>query len=328
MDSATQFLLGASVVGVTLGKTLGPRALLVGGLLGTLPDLDSLIPMDNAIDDMTYHRGFSHSLFVLTAISPAIAFALTRKIAKLRDQWWLTLLAVWLCLVTHPLLDSLTTYGTQLFWPFGTAPPVAFSSVFIIDPAYTLPLLFGVIAFWWRRAFRVMATTLTVSTLYLCIGMTGHMLVQARAEADPLFKGKSIHVQPAPFNILGWQVLGVDNKEFIAALTGIAPGCDLVPVRRGARIASPPAVAGLSPSTARLEWFTNGFYEYQVSGQKLIQRDMRIGFSPNFIFSFNVAEMKDGKFTGIIPKRHRLQASRSVAVGNLLQRLKDVVATC
>ena len=68
MDSITQFLLGASVASATLGTRLGARALLIGGVIGTLPDLDSFIPMGNAIDTMTYHRGFSHSVLVQTAV--------------------------------------------------------------------------------------------------------------------------------------------------------------------------------------------------------------------------------------------------------------------
>ncbi|MBO6510809.1 MAG: metal-dependent hydrolase, partial [Roseibium sp.] len=41
MDSITQFVLGAAVSTACLGKTLGPRkAALIGGVLGTVPDLD------------------------------------------------------------------------------------------------------------------------------------------------------------------------------------------------------------------------------------------------------------------------------------------------
>src|SRR5690606_16030031 len=57
-------------------------------------------------------------------------------------RWWL---ALWLALFTHPLLDTMTVYGTQLLQPFSDH-PYAVGSVFIIDPAYTLPLLLGVIA--------------------------------------------------------------------------------------------------------------------------------------------------------------------------------------
>ncbi|XOT98672.1 metal-dependent hydrolase, partial [Alcaligenes pakistanensis] len=43
-------------------------------------------------------------------------------------------------LITHPLLDAFTSYGTQLLWPLA-ATPATWSSIFIIDPLYTLPLL-------------------------------------------------------------------------------------------------------------------------------------------------------------------------------------------
>ena len=41
---------------------------------------------------------------------------------------------------THPLLDSCTTYGTQLFQPFSDY-RVAFNNVSVADPAYTVPFL-------------------------------------------------------------------------------------------------------------------------------------------------------------------------------------------
>ncbi len=334
MDSATQFILGASVAGVTLGRTLGPRALLVGGLLGTLPDLDSFIPMGNAIDNMTYHRGFSHSVFVLTAASPVIAALLTRTFQALKDKFAYTWFAVWLCLITHPMLDSLTTYGTQIFWPLGSSPPelapVAFPSVFIIDPIYTLILLAGVIAFWrWReRGLRVLTVALAAATVYLGIGAMGQMAVKARAESHPAFQGKSIHVQPTPFNILGWQILGVDETEYVSALTGIAPGCEVVPVTRGARAAQPPATEGLSSSAKRLEWFTDGFFSYRQEGDQLILSDLRIGFSPSFVFSFKVAEKIGGFLKAVVPERHRSDVPRTSQVGELLGRVAETLKTC
>ena len=334
MDSATQFVLGASVAGATLGRTLGPRALLIGGLLGTLPDLDSFIPMGNAIDNMTYHRGFSHSVFVLTAISPFIAGLLSRFVEGLKGRFGHTLLAVWLCLVTHPMLDSLTTYGTQILWPFGNAPPgpapVAFPSVFIIDPAYTLLLLTGLLFFWRKpeRGYRVLVGTLAAATVYLGVGMIGQVSVKARAESHPAFEGKAVHVQPTPFNIMGWQILGVDKKEFVSALTGIAPGCAIVPVNRGARDAEPPSGAQLPASAKRLEWFTGGFYSYREDGDSLILSDMRMGFSPRFVFSFKIAEKDGESFKGIEPQRSRDDTPRTAAVGALLGRVFDTLKTC
>ena len=44
-----------------------------------------------------------------------------------------------LAIITHPLLDAQTTWGTQLFWPFQWR--IAIENIFIIDPIYTLPFL-------------------------------------------------------------------------------------------------------------------------------------------------------------------------------------------
>ena len=75
MDSITQFALGASIGEAVLGRKIGNRAPVIGGLVATLPDLDSFIPWDDAIASMTYHRSATHSLFVLAALSPAYMLA-------------------------------------------------------------------------------------------------------------------------------------------------------------------------------------------------------------------------------------------------------------
>ena len=39
---------------------------------------------------------------------------------------------------THGLLDSCTSYGTQLFWPFSDV-RVAWDTMSIVDPLFTVP---------------------------------------------------------------------------------------------------------------------------------------------------------------------------------------------
>ncbi len=64
MDSLTQIILGAAVGEITLGRKIGNRALIWGGIGGTIPDLDVLANgfMDS-IDALAFHRSISHSLF-------------------------------------------------------------------------------------------------------------------------------------------------------------------------------------------------------------------------------------------------------------------------
>lgn len=56
--------------------------------------------------------------------------------ATWRDWYWLFFWSIF----THPLLDSCTTYGTQLFQPFSDY-RVAFNNISVADPFYTVPFL-------------------------------------------------------------------------------------------------------------------------------------------------------------------------------------------
>jgi len=145
MDSVTQILLGAAVGEAVLGRRVGRRALLWGGLCGLLPDLDVLIPYADAVKSFTFHRGFSHSIFVLTALTPIFVWLILKFHPTTRAYRWGWFKLVFLAFVTHILLDGLTVYGTQILWPLPT-PPVMWSAIFIIDPAYSIPLLVGVVA--------------------------------------------------------------------------------------------------------------------------------------------------------------------------------------
>ena len=58
-----------------------------------------------------------------------------------RQGWiWLFFLSI----VTHPILDCFTTFGTQLFSPFSNM-RVSWDNISVADPAYTIPLLLGVL---------------------------------------------------------------------------------------------------------------------------------------------------------------------------------------
>ena len=104
MDSLSQIALGAAVSVAVMGRrTAVWKAALWGAVAGTLPDLDVLIDHGDAIRNMVLHRGETHALFWLTLFSLPFAAGvawLSREWVLWR-RWWL---AMWLALVTHPLL--------------------------------------------------------------------------------------------------------------------------------------------------------------------------------------------------------------------------------
>jgi inner membrane protein len=148
LDSLTQAVLGAALQGAVLGRIQGRRSLFYGAALATLPDLDVLIRYADPVSQMTFHRGFSHSLFVLTGLALLMAWTLAwlgqRYWPHKGYRWPRLFLAFWLVLVTHPILDAFTVYGTQLLWPLQPTPQ-SWAAVFIIDPVYTVPLLLAVL---------------------------------------------------------------------------------------------------------------------------------------------------------------------------------------
>src|SRR5690606_14993479 len=173
MDSLTQILLGGAVAASVAPAGHRRAALLAGAALGTLPDLDSLpiaLLTDDPVALMTLHRGASHSLLVLPFVG-WLLWALFRRrggrVAEAPRRWFW---AIQLALLTHPLIDAFTVYGTQLFWPL-PAKPAMWSSLFIIDPLYTVWLLAACIAAWVLRervaARHALVAGLAVSSAYL-----------------------------------------------------------------------------------------------------------------------------------------------------------------
>ena len=135
---------GAAIGEATLGKKAKARAALVGGVVASLPDLDVFYPFANQVSAFTWHRGITHSLLVLALVAPLVAWLLNRTRITSRGTAREWRLLVFLALLTHPLLDAFTVYGTQLLWPI-PMPPVTWSTLFIIDPIVTLVLISGVV---------------------------------------------------------------------------------------------------------------------------------------------------------------------------------------
>ncbi|MEM9023767.1 MAG: metal-dependent hydrolase [Bacteroidota bacterium] len=138
MDSLTQIVLGAAVGEAVLGKKVGNKAMLYGAIAGTIPDLDVLTShVTDSVTALSLHRGFTHSIVFSVAFAPAFGWLVARyeRLKDVRAWSWLFFWAF----LTHPLLDAHTTWGTQLFWPFEVR--LAFKTIFVIDPLYTLPFL-------------------------------------------------------------------------------------------------------------------------------------------------------------------------------------------
>jgi inner membrane protein len=300
MDSVSQAVLGAAVAAACVPARHRRKALLVGALLGTLPDLDVLIDYGDGVSNMTFHRGFSHSLLVLPGVGLLLWAALKRWWAPVREAPGPWLLAVLLALITHPLLDALTVYGTQLFWPL-TTPPVMGGSLFIIDPLYTLPLLVGVLVAAFagpkRSGGLAVAFGLAVSCGYAGWSLFAQQRVGAIA-AESL-RGTPDAAAPrlvvaTPFNTLLWRVVVLTPGGYLEgerSLVADAGPMAFVEHRFDRGLLQD---AGDLWAVQRLMWFSHGFQRADVVGDELHLADLRMGQHPTFFFTHAVGRLENG----------------------------------
>lgn len=327
MDSLTQIALG-SAIGVTVmgRRTAVWKAALWGGVAGTLPDLDAFIDYGDAILNMTRHRAESHALFYLTLAAPPLAWAVARlhREAMLFRRWWL---ALWLALVTHPLLDVMTVYGTQLLQPFSSH-PFGVGSIFIIDPFYTVPLIIGVVMALRLKSSRGLGwnmTGLALSTLYLGASAVAQQQATQVARAALQIEGiaaSGLLVTAAPFNILLWRLLATTPTQYFEAhysLLDDSPAVRWTAHDRGAALVNQ---HGNAPSVARVAAFSHGFYRLSESSCRLFVTDLRMGMEPAYTFHFDLGPTETLAGQGFAPTLQSQRPDLGTALPWLWRRMR------
>lgn len=330
MDSLTQIALGAGVAALCVPPGHRRRAMLAGAVLGTLPDLDALpllLLNDDPVVRMTSHRGWSHSLLVLPLLAVALWAALRRRWQPVREAprawWW----AIFLALVTHPLLDAFTVYGTQLWWPL-PQPPAMWSSLFIVDPGYTI---------WWLLALPAAAVLgprpaarhlliagLALSSAYLAWSLLAKALVERQVAATVAIMGLTNAPRfsvPMPLNTLLWRVVVMTPEGYLEGEHSLV--ADTGPVRfRHHAIAPDLLAAGLATAAGqRLAWFNHGFMAAGESDGELVLSDLRMGTSGGYVFRFAVARRHGDGWQAIPPRQLSMSLAGQRRLGAVWRRI-------
>ncbi|WP_114764287.1 metal-dependent hydrolase [Vibrio rhodolitus] len=324
MDSITQAALGATLAGAIAGKRCNAKVLLVGAALGTLPDLDVILDYGDAVSNTIKHRGFSHSLLLL----PPFALLISWIYARLRpDSFWSfgrVALLTTVVLVTHPLLDAMTTYGTQLLWPITGYFEVR--NIFIIDPLYTLPLLIAIVValFSKSRGGRWCQAVVLLSTLYLVWGYAAQQSITDRTEQNLIAQNlptDRVIVMPSPFNTVLWRVVVLDDGKYwegLASLLDKDERIDFIshPLGQWPLDKEPQTLVGLKA-------FSHDFLNYREEGDALIVTDLRLGMADNLAFQFVFAEKDQSGNWQLLnaPTRHPTERELE-QLSTLWERLK------
>lgn len=309
MDSITQAVLGASVASVCVPAAQRRKAALIGAVLGTLPDLDVLIDYGDAVANFTNHRQFSHSLFVLVPCALFIWLPLRRwwgPVTVAPRRW---LVAILLALVTHPLLDAHTAYGTQLWWPLSFS-PTAWSTLFIIDPLFTIPLLIGVLAVlrspFGQKTQPILVAGILTSSLYLGWSWVGKTMTERNARLALAAAGihnPALFSTPTPFNTILWRIVVLVEGGYLEGSDSLIR--DEGPIRFKPHLSDVASLDAANdiPAVERLGWFSKNFLKATVEGSSLVLSDLRMGQEPHYVFSFVVAEAANPHWRAIETRR-------------------------
>jgi inner membrane protein len=317
MDPLSQASLGASLSqSFANDRPKQVAALLIGALAGMAPDLDIFISSDrDPLLFLEYHRQFTHSLLFIpvgSLICALIFYAFMRSRLfqriwpKLKLSFVQTYLFSFLAYATHGLLDACTSYGTQLFWPFSDE-RVAWNTVSIIDPLFTLPVIvfISIAIYQGKPLFARIAFVYAVVFLSLGIvqkNRAEHVIAELAQQ-----RGHQIertHVKPSFGNRHVWKLIyEYDGRYYVDAVKllwdpEIIQGSSIQKLDVERDFPWLPADSQQAKDIERFRWFSDDFLAVSLDDKSLIT-DVRYSFLPNeinpmFAIELNKRLIEDG----------------------------------
>lgn len=321
MDPLTQGTLGAVLPQAMRKKSHIGIAGVFGFLSGMVADLDVFIrSSSDPLLFLEYHRQFTHSL-VFIPIGGLLTALLLHWILGRRWKLELSQTALFCTLgyATHALLDTATSYGTMLFWPFSDE-RFAWRIISVVDPLFTLPIACLVVVSWLKQKPHFARLGLVWAGVYLTLGMVQHQAALEMGRAIAASRGHEpvrLEVKPSFANILVWKTLyETDGRYYVDAVRAsvvpkVFPG-DSVPTLDLAR-----DLPWLEPESQqardieRFRWFSDDYIARDPRHPNRIV-DVRYSMVPNEVAALwsievlgNAAQTDHARF-----RTHRRGAAR------------------
>ncbi|MFT4202779.1 MAG: metal-dependent hydrolase [Chitinophagaceae bacterium] len=235
MDSVTHIALGACMGKILLPEKMGKKALWLGALAHSIPDIDIISTFFNSqTQDLLLHRSISHSLFIAVVFALLFAaFSYTRNKRTIKfGRLFFPFLAM---VVLHDLLDTCNNYGTELFAPFSSQ-RFSFHLLYVADPLFTItPLVVATLLFakkaHWANAPKAALLGIVLPCFYIVVvGFEKNKAEKILAENPPTPSAHFDLLTPTPFNGFLWYgVFSTDSMVYTTYLSSFDKPGFLVP---------------------------------------------------------------------------------------------------
>ena len=270
-------------------------------------------------------KGLSLSLLAALFYS---AYRLKENRVEASWKDWTKLM--FLGLITHPMLDAHTTWGTQFFWPFDYR--LAFKNIFVVDPMYTIPFLICVIAvlFYnrenpkrrkWNNAGLIISSTYMLLT-FVSKGV-GYTKFQDKLDASDV-EYIEMDTKPTPLNAVLWNAQVETETGYLVSYYSLL---DSKPIEFSEEIKKNHHL--LDPYrnqkvVKQLLKIAAGWYYLEKKGSKLFFYDIRFGqngveHDSPFFWKYELTEGSNGKITVSKPRPDMKNVSKTF--GNLMGRI-------
>lgn len=219
MDALTHAIVGAAIAQLPRNKGINKQCSLswqkravIGASAALFPDIDYLLFFINPLDFLAYwHRAETHSLL----LAPLWAWLLAQCWRRFTCWQLPTTQLYWLCflaLISHPLLDSLTTFGTQWFAPLSRY-RVSFNVLFVIDVYFSAIALCSFLLLIRVNQQVVKILTLLLPVCYLLVVIS----IKHNVKHSLTGNLQAITLLPQPFSLFYWQAIKQTEQGFSQA---------------------------------------------------------------------------------------------------------------
>jgi inner membrane protein len=284
MDSLTHIVFGAAVGEALMGKKIGNKAMALGALAATIPDFDVVTALFvDPLQTNELHRGITHSLLFIIILAPLLGLLFSKWFKKDEVSWKQWSLFMFVGLITHPLIDIQTAYGTQLLWPLPNK--FTFNNIFVADPFYTLPLLIiFIVALCYKRINpkRILFTrmALIVATIYMsltfCFKYMAHQHFASELKKQNIAYQR-LEAKPTALNAILWCAYVETDSSYLLGYYSLLDknlNChfDVFPKKNSllARMSQEDKVK-------RLNYLTRNWYNVEAKNDTIIYYDLRFG---------------------------------------------------
>lgn len=155
MDPVTHGVVGAMAAFTVSGADRRGSAVVIGASAAMLADVEAFIHIpSDPLFNLEIHRQFTHSL-IFIPVGALFAAAIFWLVFRKRQSFLQTYIAAFAGYATHWFMDLITSYGTELLWPFSDT-RFALNIVSVVDPVISGGLVvFTALGIWLNRSWLI-----------------------------------------------------------------------------------------------------------------------------------------------------------------------------